>query len=227
MVEIQSRSRSPLLSKASGSLLESSQEPASGLSTRAVWLWNSYLLHILCVWGAGEGITLVVSRLHFQGWLTRAILLETADRFPLHVSAKQWAEAAWRSALEDAQGPGRRRWLIRNGSPGPGAGALSPAWWELFWNHSWVQSFSTRIHMPWKSSFYSWLCCCFVFVCVCWGGGSRINFMASQVLNFESNRVKMLENLIPLVDKIQNYLHIWGIIRYTHSRTEQKTYQEG
>lgn len=45
--------------------------------------------------------------------------------------------------------------------------------------------------------------------CVCVGeGGSRINFMASQVLNFESNRVKMLENLIPLVDKIQNYLHI-------------------
>lgn len=100
VVEIQSPSPSPLLSKASGSLLEFSQKSASGLSTRAVWLWNSYLLHIL--WRKKK-ITLVVPRLHFQGWLTRAISLETADRFPRHASAKQWAEAAWSSALEDAR----------------------------------------------------------------------------------------------------------------------------
>lgn len=52
------------------------------------FLFTAHLVCV-CVGGAGEGITLVVSRLHFQGWLTRAILLETADRFPLHVSAKQ------------------------------------------------------------------------------------------------------------------------------------------
>lgn len=48
-----------------------------------------FTAHLVWEWGWGGGITLVVSRLHFQGWLTRAILLETADRFPLHVSAKQ------------------------------------------------------------------------------------------------------------------------------------------
>lgn len=47
-----------------------------------------------------------------------------------------------------------------------------------------------------------------VAFCLCVCVGSHINFMASQVLNFESDGVNMLENLIPLFDKIQNYLYI-------------------
>lgn len=55
VVEIQSPSCSPLLSKASGSLLESSQEPASGLSTRAVNGAEIPIYCTSCVWGRGGG----------------------------------------------------------------------------------------------------------------------------------------------------------------------------
>lgn len=212
MVEIHSVTKS--LSPAQQSLWE----PAgifSGVCISAQHQGSLALKFLFTTHLVGEKkITLVVPRLHFQGWLTRAISLETADRFPLHASAKQWAEAAWSSALEDAQGPGRRRWLIRNGSPGPWSRNSFPAWWELLWNHSWVQSFSSpHTHALEILFLFLALLLVFVFVFVCGRWDSRINFMASQVLNFESDCVNMLENLIPLVDKIQNYLYIWGIIR--------------